>query len=67
LTTGANWKGPIRDFHLEVTPPPDTLVAFCWADGPIQKKLDGTYISEIKNFTPKHDLKILFVKKNIEE
>ena len=55
LTTGANWAGPIGDFHLTVDKgSPDSLVSFC-ADG--VKKI-GPTLFEVRhaNFTPARDL-----------
>lgn len=61
LTTGANWKGAIKNFRLEIKPPTaKTRVLFCW-EGKITKTSDGTLVSTLENFTPKKDLKILFV------
>lgn len=61
LTTGANWKNSIKNFRLEITPPTSKArILFCW-EGKITKKSDGTLVSTLENFTPKKDLKILFV------
>jgi len=60
LTTGANWAGPIGDFHLTVDKgAPTSLVSFC-ADG--VKKISPTQF-EVRhtNFTPNHDLDILIL------
>jgi hypothetical protein len=66
LKTGANWNGPIRDFRLEITPPDNTLVSFCpVGDVKPVKTPDGKYVVEIKNFTPKEDLRVLFVEKSM--
>ncbi len=62
LTTGANWKGPIKKFRLEVTPlEPDTLVLCNWP-GEVTRMPDGKYVVELTNFTPKEDLKVLFLR-----
>ncbi|MGI4851953.1 MAG: DUF4424 family protein [Janthinobacterium lividum] len=61
LTTGTNWKGPIKKFRLEIVPPsPSTIVLTCFPK-PLQKNDQGIYIVELENFTPESDLKILFV------
>ena len=61
LTTGANWKGPIKKFRLEIVPPlPSTIVMTCFPK-PLQKNAQGNYTVEFENFTPESDLKILFV------
>ena len=60
LTTGANWAGPIGDFHLTIDKgAPDSLVSFC-ADG--VKKI-GPTLFEVRhaNFTPTRDLHILIL------
>jgi hypothetical protein len=60
LTTGANWAGPIGDFHLTVDKgAPDSLVSFC-ADG--VKKI-GPTLFEVRraDFTPTQDLHILIL------
>ena len=60
LTTGANWAGPIGDFHLIVDKgAPDSLVSFC-GDG--VKKISPTQF-ELRhaNFTPSRDLNILIL------
>jgi hypothetical protein len=60
LKTGANWKGPIGDFHLVVDKTkPDSLVSFC-ATG--VKKISPTQFEvRYSNFTPKDDLDILII------
>jgi len=60
LATGANWAGPIGDFHLIVDKgAPDSLVSFC-ADG--VKKIAPT-LFEVRHadFTPTQDLHILIL------
>jgi hypothetical protein len=60
LKTGANWKGPIKDFRLVVDKgKPDSLVSFC-AQG--VKKISPTqFEARYSNFTPTKDLDILIV------
>jgi hypothetical protein len=60
LKTGANWKGPIKEFRLVVDEgKPDALVSFC-AEG--VKKISPTQFEVRKaNFTPTKDLDILIV------
>jgi len=60
LTTGANWAGPIGDFHLTVDKgAADSLVSFC-SDG--VKKVSSTRF-EVRhaNFTPAHELQVLIL------
>lgn len=61
LKSGANWKGPIRDFRLVVDKgDADTLVSFCM-DG--VKKISPTRFEVRKrNFEPSRDLDILLVR-----
>ncbi len=58
LKTGANWKGPIRDFRLVVDKgKKDSLVSFC-AEG--VKKISPTqFESRRRDFTPTQDLNVL--------
>ncbi len=61
LSSGANWKGPIREFRLVVDKgSADRLVSFCM-DG--MKKISPTQFEVRKtNFEPKDDLDILIVE-----
>jgi hypothetical protein len=61
LKSGANWKGPIKDFRLVVDKGKvDNLVSFCM-DG--VKKISPTQFEvRKKNFEPTKDLKILIVE-----
>lgn len=61
LSSGANWKGPIKDFRLVVDKgSTDNLVSFCMEGvkkiGPTQFEVRRT------NFEPEQDLNILIVK-----
>jgi hypothetical protein len=60
LSTGANWAGPIRDFHLVVDKgQPDRVVSFC---GEGLKKISPTaFEMRARDFTPARDLNILIV------
>lgn len=60
LKTGANWAGPIKDFHLVVNKgQPDRLVSFC-GDG--VKKISATAFElRAKDFTPTQDLNIIML------
>jgi Domain of unknown function (DUF4424) len=60
LKSGANWKGPIKDFRLVVDKgKADSLVSFC---GNGVKKIAPTQFEIRKtNFEPKEDLNILIV------
>jgi hypothetical protein len=61
LSSGANWKGPIKDFRLVVDKGnADNLVSFCMAG---VKKIAPTRFEVRKsNFEPRSDLHILIVK-----
>lgn len=61
LKSGANWKGPIKDFHLVIDKgKPGNLVSFC-ADG--VKKIGPTQFEVRKtDFEPQEDLNILIVE-----
>ena len=60
LSSGANWKGPIKDFRLVVDKgAPDKLISFCMSG---VKKISPTQFEvKKKNFEPKNDLNILIV------
>lgn len=60
LTTGANWKGPIRDFRLVVDKgKANSLVSFCAEN---VKKISPTQFESVrKDFTPDRELDILIV------
>jgi hypothetical protein len=60
LTTGTNWAGPIKDFHLVVdSGRPDRIVSFC---GPGRNEISPTQ-TEVRatDFTPTRDLEILIL------
>jgi len=61
LSSGANWKGPIKEFRLVVDKgKPENFVSFC-AEG--VKKISPTQFEVKKtNFEPKDDLNILIVE-----
>lgn len=60
LTAGANWAGPIGDFHLTVDKgDPAALVSFC---GTGVKKIGPTQFEvRYRNYTPKDDLHVLIL------
>ena len=61
LKSGANWKGPIKDFRLVIEKDkPDNLLSFC---GTGVKKISPTRFEMRKtNFEPSADLDILIVE-----
>jgi len=60
LKTGANWAGPIKDFHLVVDKgQPDRLVSFC-GDG-VKKISPTAFEVRAKDFTPAQDLNIIIL------
>ena len=61
LHTGANWAGPISDFHLVIDKgSPDNLMSFC-GDG-VTKTTPTRVEIRKSNFTPKNDINILILK-----
>jgi hypothetical protein len=61
LTTGANWAGPIKDFTLILKKSTsDDVISLCF-DGHFKRQDETTLISNIKNFTPKKDISVLFM------
>lgn len=62
LRTGANWSGPIGQFHLTVDKgDPGSLVSFCGQG--IKKTGDTKFEMTKSNFTPDGDLAVLILKK----
>jgi hypothetical protein len=62
LKTGANWSGPIKNFHLIVDKGRvDRLVSFCFDN--VKKISPTAFEASLENFTPAHDLKILLIGK----
>lgn len=63
LTTGANWKGPIGRFRLTIQKEkPEDKISFC---GTGVKKTDPrTFVMEKTDFTPQHDLHVMFIHEN---
>ena len=62
-STGANWNGPIHDFHLTVDKGnPKSLVSFCW-DGKVSKTGQTTFEMHATDFIPgsEHELEILLL------
>jgi len=62
LLTGNNWKGPIQDFHLTLKKrAPTDLVSLCF-DGALKRTDPLTFEFEQKDFVPKQDLNVLFLR-----
>jgi Domain of unknown function (DUF4424) len=61
LSSGRNWRGPIKDFRLVVDKgKPENMVSFCMSG---VKKISPTQFEVRRtNFEPKGDLEILIVK-----
>lgn len=67
-STGANWGGPIKRFHLTIDKGrPENLVSFCW-DGEVKKTSPTTFEMEATDFYPPWDreLEILILNKQDE-
>jgi hypothetical protein len=66
LKTGANWRGPIGKFRLEITPDnPDDLII---VEGkyPLKRQSDGVCVVELQNFTPTENLRIWMLQTKYE-
>ena len=62
-STGADWLGPIHDFHLTIDKrKPENLVSFCW-DGKVSKTGPTTFEMRATDFSPPqdHELEILLL------
>lgn len=58
LTTGANWKGPIGDFHLTIDKgKPQAVLSLCMSG--LQKTGPTTFELRQANFVPKQDIRFL--------
>lgn len=63
LTTGRNWHGPIKDFHLTIQKQASSdLLSLCFDDN-LKKIDDRTFEFHQQNFVPQHDLNLLFIRK----
>ncbi len=62
ITSGADWAGPIGTFRLVVDKGDATLVSFC-GDG-VRKIGPTTFEMIAKDYTPKRDIDVLFIKTN---
>ena len=60
ITSGANWAGPIGTFRLVIDKGDTTLVSFC-GDG-VRKIGPTTFEMIAKDYTPKRDIDVLFIK-----
>ncbi len=60
ITSGANWAGPIGTFRLVVDKGDTTLVSFC-GDG-VRKIGPTTFEMIAKDYTPRRDIDVLFIK-----
>lgn len=68
-STGGNWAGPIRRFHLTIDKGrPENLVSFCW-DGDVRKTSPTTFEMEATDFFPPWDreLEILILERRTTE
>ncbi len=68
-STGANWSGPIKRFHLTIDKGrPDNLVSFCW-DGEVEKTSPTTFEMEATDFYPpwNRELEVLILNRRITE
>jgi len=63
LVTANNWQGAIKDFKLTIKKSqPTDLISLCF-DGELKKTDPLTFEFQQKQFTPKQDLNILFIRK----
>lgn len=62
LLTGNNWKGPIQDFQLTIRKrEPTDLLSLCF-DGDLKRIDPLTFRFQQKDFVPRQDLEVLFVR-----
>jgi hypothetical protein len=63
ITSGANWAGPIGTFRLVVDKGDSTLVSFC-GDG-VRKTGPTTFEMTAKDYMPRRDIDVLFIKTHL--
>jgi len=62
LKTANNWKGSIGHFHLTLDKEkPGGVISLCW-DKPLKKTGATTYESDLRDFSPSQDLRILVLE-----
>ncbi|MGN6489473.1 MAG: DUF4424 domain-containing protein [Devosia sp.] len=65
-STGSNWSGPIKKFHLTIDKGlPGNLVSFCW-DGKVTKTSPTTFEMEARDWYPPwgRELEVLILNKH---
>lgn len=60
LTTANNWKKPIKNFHLILEKPEDSIMSLCF-DHKLKKINLTRFEANIENFIPSRDLKIYYI------
>ena len=68
-STGSNWSGPIKRFHLTIDKgKADNLVSFCW-EGDVEKTSPTTFEMEATDFYPpwNRELEILILNRQVTE
>lgn len=58
LKTGANWRGPIGKFHLEIHPTHSNDLIILDGKYPMKCQRNGVYVINLENFKPTEDLRI---------
>lgn len=62
LTTGANWAGPIGDFHLILDKgSPDAILSLCW-DGELTRTAPTIFEFRARDWTPAQELSLAIFK-----
>jgi hypothetical protein len=67
LKTGANWAGPISRFRLEIKKGDADLVSLCPIPGLSLRKEGRSFVADARDFTPRADLKVMFVSGNCQK
>jgi hypothetical protein len=63
LKTGSNWAGQkIENFKLTIEAGQNTQITSLCTDLPLSKKGKGIFVSEVKNYEPKTNLNIIFIR-----
>ncbi len=67
LKTGANWRGPIGKFHLEIKPDKPRDLVIVEGKYPMKRQKNGVCVIELKNFKPTDDLRVWIIPFDMDQ
>jgi hypothetical protein len=62
LKTGANWRGPIKNFQLEIKPNSPGDLMILEGKYPMKRLSNGTFVIDLKDFKPTQDLRVCIIR-----